>query len=122
MPRARVEDGETIFAALGCVSCHVPELVGDEGAVRAYSDFLLHQIADPARYQVDESGVDPREFRTAPLWGLRDTEPYLHDGSAETVRDAVLRGHHGEAMNPRQAFEARTPDDQHKVEEFLKSL
>ena len=63
----------------------------------------------------------PGEFRTAPLWGLRDTAPYLHDGRAETILDAV-RGHYGEADGARQAFEGQEADEQRKLEEFLKSL
>ena len=39
-----------------------------------------------------ETGVLPSEFRTAPLWGIVDTAPYMHDGSAETLFDAIL--HH----------------------------
>ena len=37
-----------------------------------------------------------REFRTAPLWGVGATGPYLHDGRADTL-DAAIRLHGGEA-------------------------
>ncbi|MBI4605053.1 MAG: c-type cytochrome [Planctomycetes bacterium] len=118
----RVSEGEALFDAIGCDSCHAPSLQGADGPVRAYSDFLLHDVADPARRQVDESGVDPREFRTAPLWGIRDTAPYLHDGSAESIADAVFQGHFGEAQATRQAFEALSTEEKAKVVEFLMSL
>ena len=44
-------------------------------------------------------GVDQRtanKVRTAPLWGLRTKPQMLHDGSALTVEDAILR-HGGQA-------------------------
>jgi hypothetical protein len=37
-----------------------------------------------------------REWKTPPLWGLRDSGPYLHDGRAETV-DEAIKQHGGEA-------------------------
>lgn len=122
LSQQRVEDGEQIFLDLGCASCHSPALEGDDGPVRAYSDVLLHDVANPARWNVDEPGIEPREFRTAPLWGLTDTAPYLHDGSAETVRAAILSGHYGEAKGARDAFDALSFNQKLKVEEFLKSL
>jgi CxxC motif-containing protein (DUF1111 family) len=44
---------------------------------------------------VTEDGAGPREFRTAPLIGLRFLPRLLHDGRAETVEAAILA--HGEA-------------------------
>lgn len=117
-----VSEGEDLFTAIGCASCHVPELEGPEGAVAAYSDFLLHDVANPARLNVPESGVEPREFRTAPLWGVRDTAPYLHDGSAETLERAIRDGHHGEAAGVRLAWDALAQQNQAKVIAFLLSL
>jgi CxxC motif-containing protein (DUF1111 family) len=119
---ARVAEGEALFASTGCVACHVTALEGDEGPVAAYSDFLLHDVADPARFFVSETGVEPSEFRTAPLWGLRDTQPYLHDGSAETLEDAIILGHHGEALAAGNAYLALPLQSQEKLIEFLLSL
>ena len=118
----RVRDGEALFRAVGCVDCHVPALEGPDGPVEAYSDFLLHEVANPASNNVAESGVRPGEFRTAPLWGLRDSGPYLHDGSAESIRAAIIQGHHWEATASRQLFEGLSFDEQNKIEEFLESL
>ncbi len=120
--RQRVNDGEQLFALAGCIACHRPETEGADGPVRAYSDFLLHDIADPSRHYVNEPGVAPAEFRTAPLWGVRDTAPYLHDGSAETIHEAVIKGHHGEAAPTRQRFEALSLDARTKIVEFVLSL
>jgi CxxC motif-containing protein (DUF1111 family) len=44
------------------------------------------------------------EFRTPALWGVASTgPPYLHDASAATIEEAILR-HGGEAARSRQLF------------------
>lgn len=117
-----VQDGEQFFNTIGCTNCHIPTLQGNDGPVNAYSDFLLHDVATPDRDNVNEPGVEPSEFRTAPLWGLRDTAPYLHDGSAETLREAIEMGHFGEATETRLNFEALSFLEKLKLEDFLLSL
>ena len=118
---ARIVKGEENFIAVGCGSCHLPSLAGTDGPVAAYSDFLLHDIADPDRHCVTEDTVEPLEFRTAPLWGLCDTAPYLHDGSASTISDAINR-HFGEALTAKSAYQALSFDERAKLVEFLRSL
>jgi CxxC motif-containing protein (DUF1111 family) len=44
-----------------------------------------------------------REWRTPPLWGLRDSAPYLHDGRARTLSEAIT-AHGGEAESSAQKF------------------
>jgi hypothetical protein len=62
-----------------------------------------------------------REFTTARLWGIADTAPYLHDGRATTLTDAIL-WHGGEAQAVRDAFAALTSDDKDDLLAFLRSL
>jgi CxxC motif-containing protein (DUF1111 family) len=66
-------------------------------------------------------GAAAREWRTPPLWGLRDSGPYLHDGRADTVEDAVA-AHGGEGLVAAQAFFQLTPRERQQVELFLQSL
>ena len=61
------------------------------------------------------------EWRTAPLWGFRDSGPYLHDGRAETLEQAVAL-HDGEAAMITQKFFGLSPRERRQVEAFLKSL
>jgi CxxC motif-containing protein (DUF1111 family) len=110
--------GEALFQSVGCAACHVPVLDG----VPLYSDLLLHEIAAPDAVLVDqEPGLSPREFRTPPLWGVSDTAPFLHDGVAFTLRDAIA-GHHGEGVAARDAFAALSESDQEALVRFLESL
>jgi mono/diheme cytochrome c family protein len=75
-------------------------------------------------------GVAPRpasgpagrqEWRTPPLWGLRDSGPYLHDGRADTVEEAIAL-HGGEGSNPARNYFALTPAERRQLLAFLKSL
>lgn len=124
--------GERLFAAVGCTACHVPTLEGSEGPVPLYSDLLLHEIVETNEAQEKASRVrrsrrrddrkpEPSGFRTAPLWGVGSTAPYLHDGSAATLREAVL-GHGKEALSSREEFERLETIDQEALLAFLKSL
>jgi CxxC motif-containing protein (DUF1111 family) len=60
-------------------------------------------------------------FLTRPLWGLADTAPYLHDGRAPTVHDAIVL-HDGEAAAARDAFLALDESERADVRVFLTSL
>ena len=62
------------------------------------------------------------QFTTARLWGVADTAPYLHDGRALTLTEAIVF-HGGEAQAARDAF-VQTLDDEEKADllVFLRSL
>jgi hypothetical protein len=62
-----------------------------------------------------------RSFTTARLWGVADTAPYLHDGRATTLTEAIL-AHGGEAQAARDAFAALTPQGQTDLLALLRSL
>jgi CxxC motif-containing protein (DUF1111 family) len=61
------------------------------------------------------------EWRTPPLWGVRDSAPYLHDGRADTL-EAAIRLHGGEADHSRLKFEGLSDGQRKTVLAFLKSL
>jgi CxxC motif-containing protein (DUF1111 family) len=75
----------------------------------------------PAGRRMTVVGAARQEWRTPPLWGLRDSAPYLHDGRAATVEQAVAL-HGGEAQKTAQRFFALTPEERLQVMTFLKSL
>jgi RNA polymerase sigma factor (sigma-70 family) len=121
------EGGRRLFTAVGCASCHMPVL-GDVQGI--YSDLLLHDmgqsLSDSGTYYGTESpgtiaGPTPQEWRTPPLWGFRDSGPYLHDGRASNLEEAVAL-HEGQARKSAQRFFALSADDRFQVEAFLKSL
>jgi CxxC motif-containing protein (DUF1111 family) len=129
-----IERGRQLFASVGCAVCHRPKL-GDVDGI--YSDLLLHDmgrsLSDSGSYTVLEPEIaskdkskQPRaanelEWRTPPLWGLRDSAPYLHDGRAETVADAVAL-HGGEGLTAAQAYNRLSEKERKQVELFLQTL
>lgn len=123
--------GETLFETIGCAKCHVPELATSRfGSARAFTDLLLHEmgedLADNLAFGRPQAStlslpVTTKEFRTQPLWGVSMHGPFLHDGRAETLREAIEL-HGGEATASRDAFLALDAVSQADVIEFLEHL
>ena len=61
------------------------------------------------------------DFRTAPLWGVRESAPYLHDGRAATLEEAILL-HGGEADASRARFTRLPARARSMLSAFLRSL
>ena len=123
-----VRTGRRVFRRTGCRACHLDTLrtgssavrALDHQRVRAFSDFLLHDMGalGDGIAQGDATGS---EFRTAPLWGVARSAPYLHDGRAATLGEAVAL-HDGEARAARDRFLALPATDQAALLEFLNGL
>jgi CxxC motif-containing protein (DUF1111 family) len=130
--RNKVKAGKDLFTSIGCADCHSPKLGPVAGL---YSDLLLHDMgsdleASPGTYgelpvpspQFDgDTRPNPAEWRTPPLWGVADSAPYLHDGRAATLREAIEK-HGGEASGVAQSFGNLAGRDQEAVLSFLKTL
>ena len=65
--------------------------------------------------------ADATEWRTPPLWGVADSAPYLHDGRAETLDDAIRR-HDGEAAKTASRYTKLAFSDRRALITFLSSL
>ena len=128
-------EGRTLFASIGCASCHVPTMQTGPSSIAAlsnqpvelYSDFLLHDMGDALADNRPDGGATGREWRTTPLWGLRLMRAFLngealllHDGRARTVEDAILL-HGGEAKRARDAFAALNPAQRRALLDFVES-
>jgi CxxC motif-containing protein (DUF1111 family) len=114
--------GEDIFASIGCTDCHTPMLLTDAGLpVNLYSDLLLHELMDEGSTGIAAGQATMRSFRTTPLWGLSQTAPYLHNGFASTVNDAV-HAHGAEGQGSRTQYLALEPEDRAALLAFLDSL
>jgi CxxC motif-containing protein (DUF1111 family) len=125
--------GKELFSSVGCAICHVPDLGGVKGI---YSDLLLYSLVDPnpqggggyggpspQLQPVPRSEDEPRpeEWKTPPLWGVADSAPYLHDGSAPTLKEAIMR-HRGDAKMVSEKYKSLTQADQAAVIAFLGTL
>jgi cytochrome c peroxidase len=77
--------GMELFAEAGCASCHVPPLFeSPQYAQRVES-------GDRGRESVSGDPADRGKLRVPTLRNLRETGPYFHDGSTETLEEAVAR-------------------------------
>jgi RNA polymerase sigma factor (sigma-70 family) len=137
---AQVKAGETTFRSIGCTGCHMPKLGDVEGI---YSDLLLHdmgeKLGDVDAYAIFVGGpsqaegavvndrlagtrsASVREWRTPPLWGLRDSGPYLHDGRAATVAQAIAL-HGGQGATSARRYAELSLRRKQQVDAFLSSL
>jgi CxxC motif-containing protein (DUF1111 family) len=101
-----------------------------DGVEGVYSDFLLYSLEDkesdgyepvPPEIPIPSSEPQPEEWKTPPLWGVADSAPYLHDGSAATLEGAI-HAHRGQARSVSEAFENLPPAERQALLNFLRSL
>lgn len=122
-----VRAGEDVFRSLGCQSCHVESMQTGPSSSAAlsnqrfhpYGDFLLHDIGTGDG--IGQADAGPEEIRTMPLWGLRWRGPFLHDGRAPTL-DEAIRAHDAEALLSRGRYQELTEEARRELIAFLKSL
>jgi hypothetical protein len=95
--------------------------VTGELRVQLYSDLRRHDLGAGLAEGIDETGAGASTFLTRPLWGVGTSAPYLHDGRATTLTEAV-HWHGGEGAASRAAFEALDAEGRAAVVEFLKDL
>ena len=62
-----------------------------------------------------------QEWRTPPLWGVKDSAPYMHDGRAATLLEAVSM-HDGEASGTRDRFLNLPHRDRSAIIKFMETL
>lgn len=97
--------------------------VNDDGqaVARWFTDFRRHdmgaELADPS----DPLGMGASVFLTRSLAGVGSTGPWLHDGRATTL-DEAIRLHAGAALEARNAYLAETAEAQEAITAFLESL
>ena len=118
------ERGFRIFSGRGqCAVCHPPPL---------YTDRKFHHTGaagpdsppDPGRSRATGDPAERGAIRTPSLRGVAHTAPYFHDGSAETLEEAVRvmagggRGGRGRDLEPVQLSD----DDIAALVGFLESL
>lgn len=120
--------GAELFARAQCDVCHVPRLTLADGRfIRPYSDLLLHDLGEALSDGRSEFDAGPRDWRTAPLWGMglgkqaNGDAALLHDGRARTPQEAIL-WHGGEAAASREIFIALPRKDRAALIRFLESL
>lgn len=87
-----------------------------------YSDLKRHDLGPGLAESFQGASAEQNaEFVTPRLWGVGDSAPYLHDGRALTL-DEAIRWHGGEAQSARDAYIGLSGDGQVALQSFLKTL
>ena len=73
--------------------------------VQLFGDLKRHNMGSGLAESVDEVGTGAATFMTENLWGVGSTAPYMHDGRATTLAEAILE-HGGEAQASASFFRA----------------
>ena len=89
--------GRNVFSDIGCALCHTPTLQTGNSTVAAlrnqnvalYSDLLVHDMGAGLADGVSQGEAGPRDFRSAPLWGLGQRIFFLHDGRTSNLVEAI---------------------------------
>jgi hypothetical protein len=143
--------GEKLFRNIGCANCHRSTLGDVDGiysdlllhdmgqslsGAGNYHTTLeakptkdeKHPLAILGNFVISRSNevlprfaAGAREWRTPPLWGLHDSAPYLHDGRAATIEEAI-KLHDGEGLIAAQAFAKLSASEKLQLCGFLDSL
>jgi CxxC motif-containing protein (DUF1111 family) len=113
--------GARLFAQTGCAACHVPALKAGTREVHLYSDLLLHDMGPALNDRVVQGSAAGPDWRTTPLWGLRDRVRFIHDGRARSIEAAIL-AHGGEAETARRRFLALSAVARRRLVAFLRTL
>ncbi len=85
-PTAGQLRGAQVFTKANCQSCHAGEALTNNGFADVGTLARGNQIAN------DDVTRLPQGFNTPSLIGLARTAPYLHDGSAATLKERIQRG------------------------------
>ena len=120
--------GRSVFQNLGCALCHVPVMFTGPNRSAAlrnqevwlFSDLLLHDMGALGD-GIAQGPADVREMKTAPLWGLRASAPYLHDGRAATADDAI-KAHDGEAKAAKDRYLKLSKQQVQQLLDYLMSI
>jgi CxxC motif-containing protein (DUF1111 family) len=150
VPDDATDPGSALFDQVSCSVCHVrsittapvgsvfnggtfvvPAALGNK-VYHPFSDFLMHDIGTGDGIVETNGELTRNKIRTAPLWGLRTRDKFMHDGGSSSpptnsgaqsfaLNEAILR-HAGQAASSRTAYQALTPLQKVQLIKFLKSL
>jgi len=80
---AAAQNGGSLFVSKGCATCHAGAVFTDSNSA------LLHDVGTLMTESGQRLGATLTGLDTPTLLGVWRTAPYLHDGSAATLEDAI---------------------------------
>ena len=134
-----VTSGDALFNQVGCAVCHtrtfttaapgtlinggafrVPTALGNK-IIHPFSDFALHNIGTGDGIVQNAGQSSANQIRTAPLWGVRARNRFMHEGLNITLFDSIQL-HAGQATASRNAFNALSASQRSDLIAFVLSL
>jgi len=131
--------GDSLFTSVGCAVCHtrtfqtatpgtlinggafaVPTALGNK-IIHPFSDFALHDIGTGDGIVQNAGQSSANQMRTAPLWGIRARNRFLHEGLNITISDSIQL-HAGQATTARNNFNFLTAAQRNDLIAFVLSL
>jgi CxxC motif-containing protein (DUF1111 family) len=136
---ASAQRGDPLFTQVGCAVCHtrtfttaapgtsinggafiVPAALGDK-IIHPFSDFALHDVGTGDGIVQNAGQSTANQIKTAPLWGIRARNRFMHDGLSVNITETIQR-HAGQATAARNAFNALTAQQRSDLVFFVLSL
>ena len=127
-----IANGRSLFTSTGCALCHTPSFTTSKSTVAAlsmqpvnlFSDLLVHDMGVGLADGISQGEAGPREFRTAPLWGLGQRIFFLHDGRTADLLRAIQQhsSTDSEANGVIWRFNNLRESDKQDLLNFLRSL
>ena len=103
------------------MECHEGKLLGGEsfqrfGVAKDYWEATKSAKQDVGRFDLTKKEEDRFVFRVSMLRNIESTGPYFHDGSVESLHEAI------QVMAEVQTGTKLSYDDASAIESFLKTL
>ena len=100
----------------------IPQLAGIDAPI--YTDILLHDMGDSLADGIIDGQAQSRDWKTAPLIGLRFNKTFLHDGRAQSIDEAILLhdGNGSEAAESVSIYKSLSLQDQDALIAFVSAL
>ncbi|MDX9743871.1 MAG: cytochrome c peroxidase [Arcobacteraceae bacterium] len=110
-------DGYTLFKQVGCITCHNGINLGGNSMQKiGLFEEYKNQKNYPDLYSITHDPAYKNVFKVPTLRNISQTAPYLHDGSAKTLKDSVI------AMSKYQLGSTLTDHEIDKIVKFLETL
>ena len=107
--------GYRLFESKGCILCHNGVNIGGN-FYNKFGIFKESNSSSLGRYEITKREEDKYVFKVPSLRNVALTAPYMHDGRAKTLKEAV------EVMTEHQLGRYMSPEEIDDIVAFLESL
>lgn len=82
--------GYKLFKQYGCITCHNGVNIGGN-SFQQFGTFIEYKSKEhyPDRSEITHFDIDKNVFKVPTLRNIAKTAPYFHDGSSDTLEDAI---------------------------------